>query len=102
MAKRGIDISSHQGNIDLAALKSQIDFVIIRVGYGTSGTLDTKFKRNADLCVQLGIPFGFYWYSYALNVEGARREAEAFLNAIEPYKDKYSYGCWFDMDDAYE
>ena len=100
MARRGIDISSHQGNIDLAALKSQIDFVIIRVGYGTSGTLDTKFKRNADLCVQLGIPFGFYWYSYALNVEGARREAEAFLNAIEPYKDKYSYGCWFDMEDA--
>lgn len=100
MAKRGIDISAHQGNIDLAALKSQIDFVIIRVGYGTSGTLDTKFKRNADLCVQLGIPFGFYWYSYALNVEGARREAEAFLNAIEPYKDKYSYGCWFDMEDA--
>ena len=100
MVKRGIDISSHQGNIDLAALKSQIDFVIIRVGYGTNGTLDTKFKRNADLCVQLGIPFGFYWYSYALNVEGARREAEAFLNAIEPYKDKYSYGCWFDMEDA--
>ena len=46
MAKRGIDISAHQGNIDLAALKSQIDFVIIRVGYGTKGTIDTKFKRN--------------------------------------------------------
>lgn len=100
MAKRGIDISAHQGNIDLVALKSQIDFVIIRVGYGTNGTLDAKFKRNADLCVQLGIPFGFYWYSYALDVEGARREAVAFLNAIEPYKDKYSYGCWFDMEDA--
>lgn len=100
MTKRGIDISAHQGNIDLNALKSQIDFVIIRVGYGTNGTLDTKFKRNADLCVQLGIPFGFYWYSYALNVEGARKEAMAFLNAIEPYKDKYSYGCWFDMEDA--
>lgn len=100
MARRGIDISAHQGNIDLAALKNQIDFVIIRVGYGTNGTLDTKFKRNADLCVQLGIPFGFYWYSYALNVEGARREAMAMLNAIEPYKDKYSYGVWFDMEDA--
>lgn len=100
MAKRGIDISAHQGNIDLAALKSQIDFVIIRVGYGTSGTLDTKFKRNADLCVQLGIPFGFYWYSYALDVAGAEKEANHFLNAIAPYKDKYSYGCWFDMEDA--
>ena len=87
MAKRGIDISAHQGNIDLSALKSQIDFVIIRVGYGTKGTIDTKFKRNADLCRSLGIPVGFYWYSYALDQNGARQEAQACLNAIAPYKD---------------
>lgn len=98
MAKRGIDISEHQGNIDLSALKSQIDFVIIRVGYGTKGTIDTKFTRNADLCRSLGIPMGFYWYSYALDVEGAKREAHAFLNAIAPYTP--TYGCWFDMEDA--
>ncbi len=100
MAKRGIDISAHQGNIDLNALKGEIDFVIIRVGYGVSGTIDKYFKRNADLCVELGIPFGFYWYSYALDESGAESEANAFLNAIAPYKDKYSYGCWFDMEDA--
>lgn len=100
MAKRGIDISAHQGDINLSALKDQIDFVIIRVGYGTKGTLDAKFRRNADLCIQLGIPFGFYWYSYALNESGAEAEANAFLNAVAPYKDKYSYGCWFDMEDA--
>ena len=100
MAKRGIDISEHQGNIDLNALKSQIDFVIIRVGYGVSGTIDGKFKRNADLCRQLGIPVGFYWYSYALNVDGARNEATAFINAITPYKDITKYGAWFDMEDA--
>ena len=35
----------------------------------------SKFKRNADLCKALGIPFGFYWYSYALDVNGARQEA---------------------------
>ena len=95
MAKRGIDISSHQGDINLAALKSQIDFVIIRVGYGVSGSIDTKFKRNADLCKSLGIPFGFYWYSYALDVNGAKQEATNFLNAIAPYKNDYSMGCWF-------
>lgn len=98
MAKRGIDISAHQGNIDLGTLKSQIDFVIIRVGYGTKGTIDTKFKRNVDLCQQLGIPYGFYWYSYALDVDGANKEAYAFLNAISPYTP--SFGCWFDMEDA--
>ena len=98
MAKLGIDISAHQGDIDLEALKSQIDFVIIRVGYGVSGTIDKKFKRNADLCKSLGIPMGFYWYSYALDVAGAEKEANAFLNAIAPYTPEY--GCWFDMEDA--
>lgn len=100
MAKRGIDISAHQGNIDLATLRSQIDFVIIRVGYGVSGTIDSKFKRNADLCKSLGIPFGFYWYSYALDESGARKEADHVIKAIAPYKDSYSYGVWFDMEDA--
>lgn len=100
MAKRGIDISAHQGNIDLNALKNQIDFVIIRVGYGTKGTIDTKFTRNADLCRSLGIPVGFYWYSYALDQNGARDEANAIIKAIAPYKDIVQYGVWFDMEDA--
>lgn len=101
MAKRGIDVSAHQGDIDLGTLRNNgVDFVIIRVGYGVSGSIDSKFRRNADLCKSLGIPFGFYWYSYALNVDGARTEADHFLNAIEPYKNDYSYGCWFDMEDA--
>ena len=98
--KRGIDISAHQGNIDLSALKSQIDFVIIRVGYGVSGTLDEKFTRNADLCRKLGIPVGFYWYSYALDVDGAKKEAKAFVDAITPYRDITKFGAWFDMEDA--
>ena len=100
MVKRGIDISAPQGNINLSALKSQIDFVIIRVGYGVSGTIDEKFKRNADLCRELGIPVGFYWYSYALDVAGAKKEAEAFVNAIAPYRDITKFGTWFDMEDA--
>ena len=99
-AKIGIDISSHQGNIDLNTLKNQIDFVIIRVGYGTKGTIDSKFTRNADLCKELGIPVGFYWYSYALDQNGARDEANAMIKAITPYKDIIKFGVWFDMEDA--
>ena len=100
MGKRGIDISAHQGDIDLSKLKGQIDFVVIRVGYGTKGTIDIKFTRNANLCRELGIPVGFYWYSYALDVEGAKKEAKAILNAIAPYKDIVKFGVWFDMEDA--
>lgn len=94
MARLGIDISAHQGDIDLAALKRNgVQFAIIRVGYGTKGTLDSKFRRNADLCKSIGLPFGFYWYSYALDVNGAAEEARHFLNAVAPYKDSYSMGC---------
>ena len=100
MAKRGIDISAHQGNINLEALSNQIDFVIIRVGYGTKGTIDKKFIRNADLCRSLGIPVGFYWYSYALDVEGAKKEADFMVKAVEPYKDIVKFGVWFDMEDS--
>ena len=98
MAKLGIDISAHNGDIDLGALQTQIDFVIIRVGYGTKGTIDKKFKRNVDLCERLGIPYGFYWYSYALDTAGAEAEASAFVDAVAPYNP--TYGCWFDMEDA--
>lgn len=100
MAQRGIDISAHQGDIDLAALQSEIAFVIIRVGYGTKGTIDKKFERNVELCKSLGIPVGFYWYSYALDVEGAEKEADAFISAITPYRDVCKFGTWFDMEDA--
>jgi GH25 family lysozyme M1 (1,4-beta-N-acetylmuramidase) len=100
MAQIGIDISAHQGDIDLEALKNQIAFVIIRVGYGTKGTIDKKFTRNVELCKSLGIPVGFYWYSYALNVAQAETEAEAFVKVITPYMDICKYGAWFDMEDA--
>ena len=98
ISKRGIDISSHQGDINLEALKNEIDFVIIRVGYGVSGIIDKKFQRNTELCEQLGIPYGFYWYSYALTTENAKTEASHFLNAIKPFNP--TMGCWFDMEDA--
>jgi len=101
MAKLGIDISAHQGDIDLSTLKNNgVEFAIIRVGYGVSGTIDSKFKRNANLCKSIGLPFGFYWYSYALDEDGAKKEATNFLNAVAPYKDSYTMGCWFDMEDA--
>jgi len=34
-ALRGIDVSYHNGEIDFSKVKSQVDFVIMRAGYGT-------------------------------------------------------------------
>lgn len=93
----GIDISEHNGNVNLAPYKGQ--FVIIRAGWGNF-TEDTKFKRNVAECKRLGIPFGVYLYSYALNVATAKKEAQALLKLIEPYKKDIKVGVWFDMEDA--
>lgn len=93
----GIDISKHNGNINLEPYKGQ--FVIIRVGYGHFH-LDEKFERNVAECKRLGIPFGVYHYSYALNEADAEAEARGVLNAISKYKNDIKVGVWFDMEDA--
>lgn len=92
----GIDISHWQSDIDLTPFKGQ--FVIIRAGF--SNSVDGSFKRHVNECIRLGIPFGVYWYSYALSVAGALREAETCLKTIAPYKDKIQVGVWLDMEDA--
>ena len=91
----GIDISTHNGEINLEPYKGQ--FVIIRAGYGTHH-VDEFAVRNMDECERLGIPYGVYWYSYALNVEEAKIEAKACLNTIKGRNIKV--GVWFDMEDA--
>lgn len=93
----GIDISKHNGDINLEPYKGQ--FVIIRVGYGHFH-LDEKFERNVNECKRLGIPFGVYHYSYALNEADAEAEARGVLNAIAKYKNDIKVGVWFDMEDA--
>lgn len=70
MSKKGIDISSHQGNIDWN--KVNVDFAIIRLGYGDNVERqdDTQFINNVNGCISKGIPFGVYLYSYAKNLTG--------------------------------
>ena len=95
---KGIDVSVHQGNIDWEKVKnSGIQFAMLRATYGTKA-VDGQFKRNADECTRLGIPFGAYVYSYARNTDEARTEVELFINTIKPYK--LSYPAVIDMEDA--
>ena len=70
---KGIDISSHNGNIDWGKVKSQIDFAIIRLGYGDNVERqdDSYFIKNVNGCINNNIPFGVYIYSYALNLGGS-------------------------------
>ena len=94
--KKGIDVSKYQGNIDWQKVKNAgYEFAIIRAGWG-SGSVDGAFKRNADECTRLGIPFGAYWFSYAINPSYATKEAQAALKTCAGYK--LNYGIWFDFE----
>ena len=75
MKKKGIDISSYQGNIDFEAVSKEVDFAIIRCGWG-AGHYDKYADSYAVGCASHNIPFGFYWFSYALTPEMAKKEAE--------------------------
>ena len=86
MALKGIDVSQWQGNIDWQSVKSAgVQFAMLRAGYGRNH-LDTKFHRNAQGAVAAGIPIGLYWFSYALNVEMARKEAQYAVELAKKYK----------------
>lgn len=95
----GIDVSQYQGLINWEVVKNHIDFAIIRCGYGQDiiGQDDELFKRNADECTRLNIPFGVYLYSYAKNVEDARGEARHVMRLVKDYK--MAYPIYYDLED---
>lgn len=95
-----IDVSEHQGKIDWEKVKPQIDGAILRCGYGMDIERqdDTYFKRNADECTRLGIPFGVYLYSYADSIEKAKSEAAHVLRVIDGYK--LSYPVYYDLEES--
>lgn len=96
---RGIDVSYHQGVISWEAVKPNIDFAILRCGYG--GDLesydDKQFIYNANECTRLNIPFGVYLYSYATNIEEAKSEVAHTLRLIQNYKLRYP--VFYDVED---
>ena len=82
---KGIDVSKYQGAVDWEKAKSNgVDFAIIRCGFGGEwdgqeqgwNQDDPQWRRNADECTRLGIPFGAYIYSYATTEDEARSEAD--------------------------
>ena len=99
MVRDGVDVSQYQGEINWELAKKHIDFAILRCGYGQDipGQDDPTFKRNADECTRLGIPFGVYLYSYAQNERDALSEARHVLRLIADYK--MEYPIYLDLED---
>ena len=95
-----IDVSEHNQDIDWEKVKnSDIDFAILRVGYGNDVSYqdDKKWQYNVSECTRLGIPFGVYIYSYAENTTEAESEADHVLRLIKGYN--LAYPVYYDLED---
>jgi GH25 family lysozyme M1 (1,4-beta-N-acetylmuramidase) len=77
---KGIDISRHQGAVNHDAIKRDVDFAIIRAGYGGGG-LDDQFTRNRNGLRSRGVPLGFYFFAYPGRSSG-RQQAEEFHRIV--------------------
>ena len=85
----GVDVSSHQGEIDWqAAADSGVEFAMIRAGYRgyTEGGLfeDACFAANMDGALAAGLEVGVYFFSQALT-----EEADFLLSLIDGYPITY-------------
>lgn len=101
----GIDISTHQGEIDWQQVKNAgVEFAIIRVAYRTYGggeiMLDKSFEKNLREADAAGIKTGVYFFSQAISVEEAIAEADTIIDAIEPYN--VTYPVVFDWELIYD
>lgn len=97
----GIDVSHYQGEIDWKSVKNDgIEFVIIRAGYRGYGSgkivEDTMFKTNISSAVDAGLDVGVYFFSQAISVREAKKEARFVADLVEDYEVKYP--IVFDME----
>lgn len=98
---KGIDLSDHNGYVDWNKIKqSDIEFAMLRAGYGGNQVNqdDKLFAWNVQECERVGIKWGAYLYSYALNVADAESEMDHMKRLL--YGKKPSFPVCYDMEDA--
>lgn len=88
--KIGIDVSKWQGDIDFLKVKQEgVEFAFIKIGgqngIGKDYYFDSKYEQNINGFMEVSIPVGLYFYTYADSEEEAERQA---LWIIENIKDK--------------
>ena len=99
--KTGIDISSYQRNVDYDQVAENIDFAILRVGYGVtylpSTQKDSQFENHYD-GLYGKVPVGAYYYAYANAIGEGRQEAENCLRYLDGKS--LDMPIYYDLEDS--
>lgn len=96
---KAIDISSWQGNVNMKRVKVEggVKRVILRAGWG-KGNIDPKYDANAQAMINLELPGGIYWFSYAYTELMATNEGRFAVDAAKKYWKK----CYIAFDLEYD
>ncbi len=81
---KGVDMSTYQKNVNYQSLKSAgVDFAILKI-INKSLAKDSMFETHYTGCMSSGIKvYAVYNYSYAINADDARRDANAVISALD-------------------
>lgn len=101
----GIDVSSHNGEIDWHTVAKHTDFAIIRAGYrgyGEEGIIneDKYFAENLKNALNENLPIGVYFYTQSISEEEAEAEAEFVINLLG--KSKLDLPVFIDFEYPYD
>ncbi len=92
---RGVDISSYQGEVDFAKVKSEgYSFVVLRLG--TSKGIDKMFNSYYKEATEAGLDVGCYYYTYATTVEESKQEAYEVLQLLQGKT--FTYPVFYDFE----
>ena len=96
--KNGISnkTNSAHGVFDTSQLAGQVNFVYIKLGASSFGqgkfsTIDyNAYKKQVEVCEELGVPYGFYYYSTAVTPKEANIELECIEQRLDELKQQYN------------
>ncbi|MBO7734140.1 MAG: hypothetical protein J6S67_16370 [Methanobrevibacter sp.] len=102
MRKYGIDVSKWQGDIDWIGVKASgiCKFAILKAGGSDKGFyVDPFFLKNYDMCKNLGIPVGAYYFAgpkFGSAAGNGIADAKRFEEIIKGLK--FEYPIYLDIE----
>lgn len=101
----GIDLSSHNGDVNFKTLRSHhISFAIVRAGAGNIN--DTKFVSNVKKAHDAGMKVGVYWYLRSndsrslMTAKEAHAQASMLVKALRNNKIKLDLPIYLDLESS--
>ena len=101
-ARKGIDVSHHNGDINWEKVKKDgVDYAIIRCGYGNDEEYqdDKYWLENVKECEKYDIPYGVYIYSYAESEKNVESEIDHVLRCLKEANASPDYPVYYDLED---